>query len=191
VPACNRKTSDAARESFSFPGRQGARSTDWLPPLGKTVAFDDAATACFAEPSFAASGVGPTLLRRSGSRPVASVYAPPGRRWSDRGAGRSSSDPRRRPASAKDAHLGTGGATDGARLARRWRERIARDLLVTRALRATIRLLGRALVAHLSEAALLLRIFTDELLAEARTLRAKREDSFARLRPLLATRALA
>jgi len=61
-----------------------------------------------------------------------------------------------------------------------------RPMLLTRALRATIRLLGRALAAPPREAALLLRVFADELIAEARAPQVKREDSFERLRPFLA-----
>jgi IS4 transposase len=61
----------------------------------------------------------------------------------------------------------------------------ARPMLITRALVATVRLLGRALVQPARRAILLLRVLADELLSEVARLDARREDSFARLRPLL------
>jgi hypothetical protein len=58
--------------------------------------------------------------------------------------------------------------------------------LITRALRASARLLGRLLVAPLREACILIRILFDEIRAEARPQNVQREDTFGRLRPLLA-----
>jgi hypothetical protein len=63
-----------------------------------------------------------------------------------------------------------------------------RLILLTRALRATARMLGRLLVAPLQEATLLLRLLLCELDREARPANPEREDSFERLRPLLASR---
>jgi hypothetical protein len=60
-----------------------------------------------------------------------------------------------------------------------------RPQLVTRAMRPTLRIIGRALTAPLRTARLLLRILADELLAEVRTLERLRPDSFSRLQPLL------
>jgi len=60
-----------------------------------------------------------------------------------------------------------------------------RPQLVTRALRPTLRILGRALTAPLRTAMLLLRILADEILAEVRTLERLRPDTFSRLQPLL------
>ncbi len=56
-----------------------------------------------------------------------------------------------------------------------------RPMIITRALRATVRLLARAMVAPLRQALHVLQLFADELLAEARALDAGREDSFKRL----------
>lgn len=64
-------------------------------------------------------------------------------------------------------------------------ERPMRLMLITRALRAGARLLGRALVAPLREAAELVRILFDEIHAEAQPQNVRREDSFGRLRALL------
>src|SRR6266542_4110699 len=61
----------------------------------------------------------------------------------------------------------------------------ARPMLITRALVATVRLLGRALVLPPRRALLLLRVLADELLAEIATLDILRADSFSRLVPLL------
>jgi hypothetical protein len=60
-----------------------------------------------------------------------------------------------------------------------------RPQLVTRALRATVRLLGRALIERGRRALVYLQVLADELLAEARTDDTEREDSFKRLVPLL------
>lgn len=60
-----------------------------------------------------------------------------------------------------------------------------RPQLVTRAMRPTLRILGRALTAPLRQAMLLLRILADEILAEVRTLERLRPDTFSRLQPLL------
>jgi len=60
-----------------------------------------------------------------------------------------------------------------------------RPHLVTRAMRPTLRILGRALTAPLRTAMLLLRILADEILAEVRTLERLRPDTFSRLQPLL------
>lgn len=60
-----------------------------------------------------------------------------------------------------------------------------RPQLVTRAMRSTLRILGRALVAPWKEALLLLRVFTDEILEEVRSLERLRPDTFSRLQPLL------
>jgi len=62
-----------------------------------------------------------------------------------------------------------------------------RPHLVTRALRATVRLLGHALVAAARNAILCLRLLADELLREAQSFETRREDSFVRLLPLLPT----
>jgi hypothetical protein len=70
-------------------------------------------------------------------------------------------------------------------LARIGLERPMRLMLITRALRASARLLGRALVAPLREASLVVRLLFDELRAEARPQNVQREDTFARLRPFL------
>jgi hypothetical protein len=56
-----------------------------------------------------------------------------------------------------------------------------RPMIITRALRATIRLLAHAMVVPLRQALSMLQLFADELLAEAQTLEAGREDSFKRL----------
>jgi hypothetical protein len=61
----------------------------------------------------------------------------------------------------------------------------ARPYLVTRALRSTVRLLGRVLAAPVRHAFIYLRDLADELLLEARTFDSTREDSFRRLLPLL------
>jgi hypothetical protein len=66
-----------------------------------------------------------------------------------------------------------------------------RPALLTRALRAGIRLLGRALVAPAREAAALLRLLVEQLLDDARTPCRQRGDSLRRLAPLLHKRALA
>jgi len=58
--------------------------------------------------------------------------------------------------------------------------------LLSRALRASARVLGRLLVAPLREAAVLMRLLVDELHQEGRPANVRRQDSFARLRPLLA-----
>jgi len=60
-----------------------------------------------------------------------------------------------------------------------------RPQLVTRAMRPTLRILGRALSAPLHHAIVLLRILADELLAEVHTLERLRPDSFSRIEPLL------
>jgi IS4 transposase len=60
-----------------------------------------------------------------------------------------------------------------------------RPMLMTRALRATVRLLGRAMVTPPREALRLLRIFADEVLEEVRILKPQREDTFKRLLPIL------
>ena len=61
-----------------------------------------------------------------------------------------------------------------------------RPLLLTRALRATLRFLARALLRPPRQALPLLIDFADEILLEVRTLQPQREDSFQRLIPLLA-----
>ena len=61
----------------------------------------------------------------------------------------------------------------------------ARPYLVTRALRSTVRMLGRVLVAPVRRTLIYLRDLADELLLEARTFETTREDSFRRLLPLL------
>jgi hypothetical protein len=61
----------------------------------------------------------------------------------------------------------------------------ARPILITRALVSTVRLLGRALVEPLRRALIFLHVLADELVSEIAKLDALREDSFARLRPLL------
>jgi hypothetical protein len=60
-----------------------------------------------------------------------------------------------------------------------------RPHLITRALRATVRLLGHALAAPARRALIYLRLLADELLREARSLETAREDSFRRLLPML------
>lgn len=60
-----------------------------------------------------------------------------------------------------------------------------RPNLVTRSLRSTIQLLGRALVAPARQASLYLRLLAEELLREARSPEIDRQDSFSRLRTLL------
>jgi hypothetical protein len=60
-----------------------------------------------------------------------------------------------------------------------------RLMLITRALRASARLLGRALVAPLREAYRLVQILFDEIRAQARPQNVRREDSFGRLRALM------
>lgn len=60
-----------------------------------------------------------------------------------------------------------------------------RPHLITRALRATVRLLGHALAAPARRAIVYLRLLADELLREARSLETAREDSFQRLLPIL------
>jgi hypothetical protein len=60
-----------------------------------------------------------------------------------------------------------------------------RPMLISRALRATVRLLGRIVVAPVIEAVLYLRLFFGELRREARSPETSREDSFKRLRALL------
>lgn len=59
-----------------------------------------------------------------------------------------------------------------------------RPMLMTRALRATIRLLGRALTASTDVAIPILRLFVEEIFYEARSLQTQREDSFKRLLPM-------
>jgi hypothetical protein len=61
----------------------------------------------------------------------------------------------------------------------------ARPHLVTRALRSTVRLLGRALTAQPRDALIYLRLLADDLLREARSRETDRADSFTRLLPLL------
>lgn len=56
-----------------------------------------------------------------------------------------------------------------------------RPMLMTRALRSTVRLLARALVAPLRHAIQLLHVLADELLIEVQAIDAGREDSFKRL----------
>jgi hypothetical protein len=70
-------------------------------------------------------------------------------------------------------------------LARVGLERPMRLMLITRALRASARLLGRALVAPLREAYRLVQILFDEIRAQARPQNVRREDSFGRLRALM------
>jgi len=60
-----------------------------------------------------------------------------------------------------------------------------RPHLVTRALRATIRLLGHALVARVHEAVVYLRLLAEEITRESQGRDTAREDSFKRLLPLL------
>lgn len=60
-----------------------------------------------------------------------------------------------------------------------------RPALVTRALRATVRILAHALNAPPRESAVLLRLFAHEVLAEVRTLEPEREDSFRRIVSLM------
>ena len=60
-----------------------------------------------------------------------------------------------------------------------------RPQLVTRALRPTLRILGRILTGPIRTATFLLRILADEILAEVRTLERLRSDTFSRLQPLL------
>jgi hypothetical protein len=60
-----------------------------------------------------------------------------------------------------------------------------RPHLVTRALRSTVQLLGRALIAPARDALVYLRVLADELLREARSFETARQDSFRRLLPLL------
>jgi putative transposase len=62
---------------------------------------------------------------------------------------------------------------------------ILRPHLVTRALRPSLRILGRALVAPLKEALWLLRLLSEALLEEARPIDPGRTDSFHRLAQLL------
>lgn len=66
-----------------------------------------------------------------------------------------------------------------------------RPALLTRALRAGIRLLARALVAPARETAALLRVLVEQLLDDARTPSPQRDDSLRRLATLLPERALA
>jgi len=60
-----------------------------------------------------------------------------------------------------------------------------RPHLVTRALRSTIRLLGRALTAQARDAFIWPRLLAEDLLREARSLETGRVDSFRRLLPVL------
>jgi len=62
---------------------------------------------------------------------------------------------------------------------------VLRPALLTRGLRACIRILGRALIAPAREIPMLLGIFLDQVLAEARSLHREREDSPRRLCGLL------
>jgi hypothetical protein len=73
----------------------------------------------------------------------------------------------------------------GPNLARVGLERPMRLILITRALRASARLLGRALVAPLKKACMLVQILFDEICSEARPQNVHREDTFRRLRPFL------
>jgi hypothetical protein len=61
----------------------------------------------------------------------------------------------------------------------------ARPNLVTRTLRSTVRVLGRAIVAPARKASLYLRLLAEELLHEARSPDVDRQDSFRRLQALL------
>jgi Transposase DDE domain len=70
-------------------------------------------------------------------------------------------------------------------------EAALRPPLLTRALQASIRILGRALVAPPHEVRTLVTVFVDQLLADATNVRTAREDSLMRLRPLFPRRALA
>jgi hypothetical protein len=64
-----------------------------------------------------------------------------------------------------------------------------RPHLVTRALRATIRMLARALTAAPREALVHLQVLAEEVTREANSRDTEREDSFGRLLPLLPARA--
>jgi hypothetical protein len=64
-------------------------------------------------------------------------------------------------------------------------QRPMRFILITRALRASARLLGHALVAHPRKAWMFVHMLFEEIGAEARPQNTHREDSFERLRPLL------
>jgi putative transposase len=66
-----------------------------------------------------------------------------------------------------------------------------RLMLLTRALRANARLLGRILVAPVQEACALVRLLLEELRQEGRPANVEREDTFQRLVPLLALRGTA
>lgn len=60
-----------------------------------------------------------------------------------------------------------------------------RPQLVTRALRSTVRILGRALVERGRRALTYVRLLAEELLCESKSLETSREDSFKRITPLL------
>lgn len=60
-----------------------------------------------------------------------------------------------------------------------------RPQLVTRAMRATLRILGRVMATPFQTALLLLRILADEILTEVRSLERLRPDSFTRIEPIL------
>lgn len=62
-----------------------------------------------------------------------------------------------------------------------------RPAVLTRALRAHVRTLGRALRESGRTAVFLLQILADDLLAEARQLQRQREDSFRRLSPMISS----
>jgi IS4 transposase len=66
-----------------------------------------------------------------------------------------------------------------------------RPELLTRALRACIRILGRALVAPHREVRVLIRLFVEQVIDGATTMNRRREDSLKRLRALVPQRALA
>jgi hypothetical protein len=70
-------------------------------------------------------------------------------------------------------------------LARVGLERPMRLILISRALRAAARLLGRALVASPRKARMFAQLLFEEIQGEARPQNVRREDSFWRLRPLL------
>jgi hypothetical protein len=57
--------------------------------------------------------------------------------------------------------------------------------LITRTLRASVRLLGNALTAPLTQATYLVQILFEEIRVEARPQNVRREDTFARLTEIL------
>jgi hypothetical protein len=62
---------------------------------------------------------------------------------------------------------------------------LLRPTVLSRALRATVRLIAHALITPASKAKTLLALVADQLLAETRQLAPDRQDSFKRIRPLL------